>query len=190
MLEADAEENSLEMELENAVMNSLDDNQALQKRPLSLPEQIYVFPLLRRPFFPGMAAPLVIEPGPFYEVLKVIAKSEHKCVGLLMSRAENIDIYKATFEDLHQIGVLARVLPIIPMEQGGAQVILNMEKRIRIVSPIADSKTLKAQVAYYDDNPILTPELKAYAISIISTIKELLKLNPLFKEELQIFPGR
>ena len=37
--------------------------------------------------------------------------------------------------------------------------------------------------------PILTDELKAYAISIISTIKELLKLNPLFKEELQIFLG-
>ena len=35
----------------------------------------------------------------------------------------------------------------------------------------------------------LTEELKAYAISIISTIKELLKLNPLFKEELQIFLG-
>jgi len=33
----------------------------------------------------------------------------------------------------------------------------------------------------------LTKELKAYSISIITTIKELLKLNPLFKEELQIF---
>src|SRR5208337_3021838 len=137
------DENSLETELENAVMNSLEDNQALEKKALLLPEQIYIFPLIRRPFFPGMAAPLVIEPGPFYEVLKVIAKSEHKCVGLLMSRAENQDIYKATFEDLHQIGVLARVLRIIPMEQGGAQVILNMEKRIRIVAPVEDSKTLK-----------------------------------------------
>ena len=48
---------------------------------------------------------------------------------------------------------------------------------------------MRAQVAYYEDNPVLTDELKAYAISIISTIKELLKLNPLFKEELQIFLG-
>ena len=35
----------------------------------------------------------------------------------------------------------------------------------------------------------LSRELKAYSISIITTIKELLKLNPLFKEELQIFLG-
>jgi ATP-dependent Lon protease len=189
MLDQDNEDNSLEMELENAVMNSLEDSQSLQKRSASLPEQVYIFPLIRRPFFPGMAAPLVIEPGPFYEVLKVVAKSEHKCVGLLMTRSESADIYKTTFNDLHEVGVLARVLRIIPMEQGGAQVILNMEKRLRVVAPIEDSRMLKAQVTYYEDNPILTPELKAYAISIISTIKELLKLNPLFKEELQIFLG-
>jgi ATP-dependent Lon protease len=189
MLNQDNEDNSLELELENAVMNSLEDSQALQKRTTALPEQIYVFPLLRRPFFPGMAAPLVIEPGPFYEVLKVVAKSEHKCVGLLLTRSETADIYKTSFDDLHEVGVLARVLRIIPMEQGGAQVILNMEKRLRVIAPVADSKALKAHVTYYEDNPILTPELKAYAISIISTIKELLKLNPLFKEELQIFLG-
>lgn len=190
MLDQDNEDNSLGMELENAVMNSLEDSQNLQKQssPL-LPEQIYLFPLVRRPFFPGMAAPLVIEPGPFYEVLKVVAKSEHKCVGLLLTRSENADIYKTNFDELYQIGVLARVLRIIPMEQGGAQVILNMEKRLRVVAPIPESKTLKAEVTYYDDNPVLTTELKAYAISIISTIKELLKLNPLFKEELQIFLG-
>jgi ATP-dependent Lon protease len=191
MLEAESEENSLEAELENAVMSSLEEGASSDKSSQKLPEQLYVFPLLRRPFFPGMAAPLVIEPGPFYEILKVVAKSEHKCVGLLMSRSENIDVYQAGFQDLHEIGVVARVLRIIPMEQGGAQVILNMEKRLKVVAPLPESKvkTLRAQVAYYEDDPILTPELKAYAISIISTIKELLKLNPLFKEELQIFLG-
>lgn len=189
MLDQDNEINPLEMELENAVIDSLEDNQALQKRQAQLPDQVYVFPLVRRPFFPGMAAPLVIEPGPFYEILKVVAKSEHKCVGLLMTRSETADIYKVAFDDLHHIGVLARVLRIIPMEQGGAQVILNMEKRLQAISPVSDANTLKMQVGYYEDDPLLTPELKAYAISIISTIKELLKLNPLFKEELQIFLG-
>ncbi|MFI0434455.1 MAG: endopeptidase La [Parachlamydiaceae bacterium] len=189
MLNQDDQNDSLELELENAIINSLEDSHSLQKKMTAAPDQIYIFPLLRRPFFPGMAAPLVIEPGPFYEVLKVVAKSEHKCVGLLLAHSENADIYQASFSDLYTVGVLARVLRIIPMEQGGAQVILNMEKRLQIKDPISDSKTLKAHVSYYDDNPTLTTELKAYAISIISTIKELLKLNPLFKEELQIFLG-
>lgn len=188
MLNHEDEDNSLDLELENAIINSLDEH-PLQKKTNLSPEEIQVFPLTRRPFFPGMAAPIVIEPGPFYEILKVIAKSEHKCLGLLLSRAENLDIYKATFEDLHSIGVLARILRIIPMEQGGAQVILNMEKRIQIIESIQGGKGLKAKVAYHEDEQVQNEELKAYSISIISTIKELLKLNPLFKEELQIFLG-
>jgi len=188
-LNQESQDNAFDLELENAVINSLDESQQAMKKGVSAPEDLFIFPLLRRPFFPGMAAPIVIEPGPFYEVLKTLAKSDHKCVGLLLAKSETQDIYKAKFEDLYQVGVLARVLRIIPMEQGGAQVILNMEKRLKVVEPLEKAKTLKAKVTYYEDSPTLTQELKAYAISIISTIKDLLKLNPLFKEELQIFLG-
>lgn len=185
------QEKSLEQEIENALLNSLgEEGEAFLKRGGALPDELYIFPLIRRPFFPGMAAPLMVEPGPFFEVLKHVAKSESKCIGLLLARNENIDIYKATFPELYQVGVLARILRIIPMEQGGAQVVLNMEKRITVIEPIKDSdKALKAKVSYHEDTHISSQELKAYSISIISTIKELLKLNPLFKEELQIFLG-
>ncbi|MBU6446000.1 MAG: endopeptidase La, partial [Verrucomicrobia bacterium] len=103
---------------------------------------------------------------------------------------EDVNIYKIGFDDLFKVGVVARILRIIPMEQGGAQVVLNMEKRVVIEKPVK-SKHLIAQVSYQDDAPLssLSRQLKAYSISIITTIKELLKLNPLFKEELQIFLG-
>jgi len=157
---------------------------------MSYPEQLYLLPLNRRPFFPGMAAPIVIEPGMYYEVLKIIAKTEHKCVGLFLTQKEDVNIYKIGIDDLFKVGVVARILRIIPMEQGGAQVVLNMEKRVTIQKPVKN-KYLMAQVKYHDDTPMahLSRELKAYSISIITTIKELLKLNPLFKEELQIFLG-
>ena len=183
-----SDDRSFELELENALLETVENSQH-EKMGISAPSELCIFPLLRRPFFPGMAAPLVVEPGPFYEVLKQIAKSEQKCLGLLLAKKEDADVYKSSFKDLFRVGVLARILRIIPMEKGGAQVILNMEKRLTIVEPISHPKCLKARVSYFEDNPVLTKELKAYAISIISTIKELLKLNPLFKEELQIFLG-
>ena len=156
----------------------------------SYPDQLYLLPLNRRPFFPGMAAPVVIEPGPYYEVLKIVAKSDHKCLGLFLTHKEDVNIYKIGIDDLHQVGVVARILRIIPIEQGGAQVVLNMEKRITIEKPVRN-KYLCAKVKYHEDTSLehLSKELKAYSISIITTIKELLKLNPLFKEELQIFLG-
>lgn len=180
---------NFDIELENAVLDSLEESRQLVKKEGVFPENLYIFPLLKRPFFPGMAAPIVIEPGPFYEVLKLVAKSDHKLVGLFLTKKEDADIYKVSFDDLYHVGVLARILRIIPMEQGGAQVILNMEKRIKMSEGARVGNHLKARIEYSEDNPILTKELKAYAISIISTIKELLKLNPLFKEELQIFLG-
>jgi ATP-dependent Lon protease len=189
-LNREIEDNSFDLELENAVIDSLEaQQQQSPKQEVTDPEHLYILPVQRRPFFPGMAAPIVIEPGPLYEVLKVIAKSESKCLGLVLTKTEQIDIYKATLDDLYPIGVLARVLRIIPMEQGGAQVILNMEKRLTVAEQVEDPKYLKARVIYFEDHPVLSQELKAYSISIISTIKELLKLNPLFKEELQIFLG-
>lgn len=180
---------SLDLDLENAFIQSLDESSTPPKKVI-FPDEVFIFPLLRRPFFPGMAAPIVIEPGPYFDVLKSVAKSEHKCVGLLLAKSEEGDVNKKGFKDLYEIGVLARILRIIPMEQGGAQVILNMEKRLKVVDQIPNGeKQLLARVDFIEDNSLLTDELKAYSISIISTIKELLKLNPLFKEELQIFLG-
>jgi ATP-dependent Lon protease len=179
---ADEEEEAIT----EAVKESLQSKQELENFSPG-PDQVFIVPLTRRPFFPGMAAPVVIEPGPFYEVLKMVAKTEHKCMGLFLTKQEDVNVYKIGFEDLYKVGVLARILRIIPMEQGGAQVVLNMEKRISIKKPIK-SKYLRAEVKYHEDESRkLTKELKAYSISIITTIKELLKLNPLFKEELQIF---
>jgi ATP-dependent Lon protease len=155
------------------------------------PEELTLVPLSRRPFFPGMAAPLIIEPGIYYEMLKVVAATEHKTMGLFLTKEEEVNIYKLNVDDFYKVGVSAKILRIIPMEQGGAQVILNMEKRITIKKGGKKGKFLSAKVAYHEDPPAkgLSKEVKAYSISIISTIKDLLKLNPLFKEELQVFLG-
>ncbi|MGC1878275.1 MAG: endopeptidase La [Rhabdochlamydiaceae bacterium] len=184
------EDENIEEALVEAVEDSVKQDQQREKS-MDAPSEVYIIPLTRRPFFPGMAAPIVIEPGAYYEVLKTVAKSEHKCMGLFLTKREEVNVYKVGFEDLYDVGVLARILRIIPMEQGGAQVVLNMEKRISILKPVKSGKHLKAQIEYHEE--VVTrrdsKELKAYSISIITTIKELLKLNPLFKEELQIFLG-
>lgn len=181
------EQETLESQLEHAVIESIEENAKQAQKEGLLPDEVYIYPLSRRPFFPGMATPIVVEPGPFYEVLKLVAKTPHKCVGLLLTKDENTDPYKTTLDDMFKVGVVGRVLRIIPMEQGGAQVILNIEKRMEVIEPIIKAAHLKVKIRKHEDNPILTNELKAYTISIITTIKELLKLNPLFKEELQLF---
>ncbi len=186
-MEHEIEENKLELELDSRLIEALEQEGESLFNDQKLPTELTIFPVLKRPFFPGMAAPIMIEKGPYFEYLKKISKTKDKCVGLILSKDESIDVYKVKFQGLHKYGVLARLLKIIPVESGGAQVIFNMERRFKVVEPISTKKPLRAKVEYFNDKKKLTKELKAYAMSITSTIKELLKLNPLFKEELQIF---
>ncbi len=200
-------------DIESAVLESLhshsENTQQSGKKKKETTSDMYLFPVARRPFFPGMASPVVIEPGQYYEALKAISETENKFIGLVLTKKEDANIYDIGLKDLCKVGVAARILRIIPMEQGGAQLILNMESRIEILGPAeevvaaasaapstkkrkkgkepSEVKKLIAKVRFHKDSVHQTKELKAYAISIISTIKDLLKLNPLFKEELQIF---
>ena len=156
------------------------------KSPLNLPKELFLLPLVKKPFFPGMAAPIVIEPGRFYELIKSLSKGKVKSIGLVLSKKENVNLEKIKTSDLYKVGVLSKILRITPIENGGVQIILSMEKRLIIKSSIRN-KFLKAKVSYEEDLPLSSKDQKAYSIAIINTMKDLVKLNPLFKEELQIF---
>jgi ATP-dependent Lon protease len=177
---------NFQTEFENELQQVLDD--ADETPPKENLDNLYILPINRRPFFPGMAAPVMIEPGPLYEVLKLVAKQEQKYVGLVLTKKEGANVNKATFKQLYKVGVSARILRIIPVDSGGAQVVFSMENRIKLQGAIKD-KYLRARVLMHSDSKTLSDEVKAYSLNIITVIKEILKLNPLFKEELQIFLG-
>lgn len=178
------EEEREEMLIQDAVLED-----QIEERPTTTPpSQVFVVPVQRRPFFPGMAAPLIFEPGPYYEVLKIVARSKHKSMAIVLTKKEEMPLNSMTIEDVYPVGVLARILRIIPLDHGGAQVVLSMEKRISIKRPLK-SKYLRAEISCQEEERELSKELKAYSINIITTIRELLKLNPLFKEELKTFLG-
>lgn len=175
-------------EYESSQIDSIEISQ-LNSGIGTIPETLFVFPLIKRPFFPGMAVPLVVEPGTFLDALKEVSATEHRSLGLFLTKNENIDPYKLSNNDIYAVGVLAKVLRIIPMENGKVQVVLSMEKRISAVEVYDVDHHLKAKVTVHEESLYLNDELKAYGISIMVAMKELLKLNPLFKDELHVFLG-
>src|SRR5271170_2359618 len=94
-----AGEETAEDILIDAVRESIQEEEDQSKIHLTFPEQVFVIPLNRRPFFPGMAAPVMIEPGPFYEVLKLVAKSEHKSMGLFLTKDEDANVYNVSLKN-------------------------------------------------------------------------------------------
>ncbi len=176
-----------EEDFATAIMDIIQLHDAKKKKKKADTANLFILPVSRRPFFPGMAAPMVLDPGPTYDLIKTISKSENKKVGIVMTRDEKTDLNKVVPGDLYDVGVSATILRVMPQESGGATVIFTMERRILLKKTQCEGPFIKAKVKYLNDINGDLETLKPYAISIMTTIKELIKLNPLFKEELQLF---
>lgn len=153
-----------------------------------LPNNIHLLPVATRPFFPGQAVPLLMESEHWSETIKAASKSDQKILGIVMTDA-------ATSEgsgpaDLRRIGTACRVHRV-QMVEGRLQVLVECLQRFRIEKLIGRSAPFRAEVSYLKERPgAKKEEIKAYAMAVINTIKELVPLNPLYGEELRVFLDR
>ena len=152
-----------------------------------LPTTLHLLPVSDRPFFPAQGVPVLLNDEPWMETVKNIGESEHHLVGLVMTGKQESET--ATFEDFAKIGTVVRVHH--PMRSSGKiQFIAEGLRRVRIVEWLSKKPPFVARVEYPDDVLGNDDELKAYAIAIINTLKELVPLNPLYSEELKFFLNR
>jgi ATP-dependent Lon protease len=74
-------------------------------------------------------------------------------------------------------------------DEGKLQVLVECLQRFRIERIVSRKPPFSARVTYMPEPPARA-EVKAYAMAVINTIKELLPLNPLYVEELRMFLDR
>ena len=155
------------------------------------PKLLPILPLTKRPFPPSLTVPLMVEKGVYFDLLKEMSKSKHKFIGLILTKNEKQNINEVTLNDLYDVGVIARILRIVSTNERGAQVILSIESRFKVLKRVTKKKEkyLAAAVSYHQDKliPKKKDEIQAYVSNILQTVKDLIALNPLYKEELQIF---
>ncbi|MEC8477758.1 MAG: LON peptidase substrate-binding domain-containing protein, partial [SAR324 cluster bacterium] len=92
---------------------------------------------------------------------------------------------------ISETGVVAKIVQASKQANAPLQVVVQVMERFEIVKLQKEKPVIQARVRYwYDSDPGSEEELKAYSVSIINAIKELVQLNPLFKEELGLLMGR
>jgi len=155
--------------------------------PMHLP----IVPLRHRPVFPKMTVPMLLDSPNLTKMVTETAQSQAKFIGLVLRRPEAADKPDTalTGADLYQVGVIGEILQLAQMSpEAPIHVLLNMHERFRITGIVQESPHIVAKVEYFLETEMAeNMELKAYALSIISAIKELVQLNPLHKEELSLF---
>jgi len=159
------------------------------------PGRLMLFPLHDRPMFPKMMGPIIVDNSNYQKVIIENAEeSQPMYFGLLLVKPsdDNLQHRPKSQDDFYSMGVAIRVQRISPMEQGEPlQIIVMAIERFQVKNIIFKNSIPYADVEYYRDQRVtVTEEIKAYSIAIVDCIKELVTLNPLFKEGLSLIIER
>ena len=152
-----------------------------------LPDQLLILPMSSRPFFPAQTMPIASNKELWLETIERVGKTPHRLLGLVYAR--NDDQNMPTPEDFASVGTVVRVHNAA-VSEGTVQFIAEGLQRFRIASWTSSTPPLVARVEYPGAVEENSQEVRAYALAIINMIKDLLPLNPLYKENLRAYLDR
>jgi ATP-dependent Lon protease len=155
------------------------------------PQQLPILPLDNRPLFPKMTVPMVIDNDALKAMLIEQGKSHARFVGLVLKKEQGGAPTTGGLQgpELHKVGVIAEILRVAQLAPAGPiQVLLGAVERFHIEHIIIAEPYVLAAVRYMIETEMTSnEELKAYSMSVVQSIKDLIRLNPLHKEELSLF---
>ena len=161
----------------------------------TFPPTLPVLPIPNRPVFPRMTVPMVIEVDRLKNMIVNTVKSQRKFVGMVLQRETDLPPESEAIrgKDLYDVGVIAEILQVaeLPAPEAPVHVMLGAMERFQVEEWVQEDPHLVARVHYAIETEMTdNPELKAYSVSVLQALKELVQLNPLHKEELSLFMSR
>jgi ATP-dependent Lon protease len=151
------------------------------------PDNLILLPLHARPFFPAQTMPIVIDEKRWSATIEQVGNTPHHFVGLVLAGTDPDQTLSA--DEFSSVGTIVRVHNAIRGD-GKIQFIAEGLQRFSIVRMASTKAPYIAEVVYPPTVEELTKEVRAYALAIINKIKELLPLNPLYKENVRAYLDR
>ncbi len=155
------------------------------------PPHLPIIPLQHRPLFPRMQMPLIVADEPLKKLLAEKIKDPAKYIGLVLARETPANEAGAAPRgaDLYGMGVIAEIVQAVqPTPAHPVHLMVQVLDRFRVLQILQETPYLEAAVEYVPEADMAANDtLKAYAIAVIKSIKDLVQLNPLYKEELNLF---
>ena len=159
-----------------------------------LPDTLLIVPALERPMFPNMMGTILLGGDELKRSVTESLQSEPKLLGLVMVRSKPDEPRREpeAASDFHEVGVAIRVVQAAPSPaEGPMQLVVQVLQRFNVVEFVSQAPVFRARVAYWHETGFRTnQELKAYSVSVVECIKELVNLNPLYKEGLSLLIDR
>ena len=152
-----------------------------------LPDHLPILPIRPRPLFPGLPIPLEVGPDQVTTIQHALEHSS-KTIGVVLVRDPN---GADTPENMYKVGVAAKILKAFQGEGEPPGVLIMCVERFTIQDIKKAEFGMMADVIYPNPEvPEITEELKAYSMAVITTLKEIVKLNPIQAEAIRMFLSR
>ncbi len=188
----DSESDFIEPQIVDAPSEQGAPNAKVVLASTELPDRIHILPAGAKPVFPGLMFPVVFGPGPQAETLKAVATEvREQTVGFVLVREKaGSDSAEVVEKQLYRIGTAVRILRLEESNEGMVQALCQALKRFEILKAVRRGDRLVAQVVYLQDILTEGEDLKPLCLAIVSSMRELIKHNPLFSEEIKMFLTR
>ncbi|NMB71884.1 MAG: endopeptidase La, partial [Bacteroidales bacterium] len=149
------------------------------------PDNIVVLPIQNRPLFPGIAVPLNYVGKEMVQAVKSVLERNDRFLGVSFVRQINEEEFYRS--EVYHTGTLVRVLKVLEQDDEHINFVAQGVIRFTMTRRIGKEEELRWNVHYhYEEKKLLTDELKAYSMAIINSVKDLMKLNPMFLEQLKM----
>ncbi|MEN0049874.1 MAG: LON peptidase substrate-binding domain-containing protein, partial [Bacteroidota bacterium] len=173
------------MEEDIIIENNTPNTTQLQKVEEVLPDELSILSVGQRPIFPGVALPLTFSGKENLKLIRQVAEQEGGYVGLTL--VKNAKGEEREADELFEVGTVFQIMRVVPIAPETVQVLGQGIARFTKKEEITDSKFLRWSVEpFYEPKGKANTDLKAYMMAISSELKELLKLNPVFKEQVNM----
>jgi ATP-dependent Lon protease len=150
-----------------------------------LPDKLTILPILHRPVFPGIMVPLTFSGETFIKAIEDAYHNGKRFIGVAFVQERD----KENFWDskLFDVGTVLKIYKISQESDDMIHVVAQGLQRFKKVRTAWKKPHLTWMVNYlYEPVVQQTEEVKAYILSIMSSLKELLNLNPLLQEQLKL----
>src|SRR5690625_1339922 len=142
-----------------------EDEEEIEKE--DLPEILPILPLRNTVLFPGVVIPITAGRDRSIELINT-ANQGNKTIGVVAQKDAKVENPKA--EDLHYLGVVAKILRVLKMPDGNTTVIIQGKKRFQIDEIIAETPYFQAKVSEVEE--VRPASNNEEFIAVIDSIKE------------------
>src|SRR6478736_9876605 len=147
----------------------------------SRPERIAILPLRNSVLFPMSVVPINVGRPRSVRLVEDLVGNESALVGVLTQR--NAETVEPTFEDLYEVGTLARVVKVIRLGPSNYSVVLNGLGRFKLVAAHGLEPYMRAEVQRIPE-PATSPEsLSDLGRRLRERTREVLALMPNLPKE-------